>query len=293
MKQCEKCGQTIDDSAAFCTNCGASVNYGTTSSTSFGPNQSTDSGLPMPSSTTNQLASPTAPSVISPGTSTKTIDGKTIALIAVSALCLIIGIVGIVIGITNNGNKNSASDNQVAMNDSGAGTLDAMSSGNRISYAGYEFTIPNGYEYEIVEEDGDEALMTMPISAEYAAATYYDDSTTFAQIESNMEAIASELEAENKTSVSASVENVGGVKFLCFDLGTAVNTNVMYAISKVDLYSFQTAIATDPGVSGKQYLGDVAKIIGSAQKKKSINKTLNDNGPEELKLQKLTFNLDK
>lgn len=292
MKQCEKCGQMIDDGAAFCTNCGAAVSSESTAPVSAEMGQPMGPAMPATNSiaTNNQPMGPAMSSAVPPEEPKKKIDGKTIALIAVSAVCLIIGIVGIVLAIINSSNNNKTSSNgdQVATGGSEDGTVDVVSSGTKVSYAGYEFIIPDGYDYEIVESDGEEALATSN-SNEYAAATLYDNSVTFMQIENNMDTVASGLESEGGLPVSASVENVDGVKFLCFDLGTVTDVNVMYAISEVDLYDFQTTIMTNPGVSGKQYLSNVAKIVGSAQKKKSMSRALNGNGLDGIKLQKISI----
>ena len=284
MKQCEKCGQAIDENAAFCTNCGAAVSSGPAPAVP-GMGQPVGAGAPIAN---GMVASG---SVMPPATPAeepkKKIDGKMIALIAVSAVCLIIGIVGIVLAIVNSGSKGSSgSGGQVATGNSGSSTVDVASSGTKVSYAGYEFVIPEGYDYEIADSAIGEALVTSNDSG-YAAATVYDDGVTFTQIENNLDAVARELESEVGISATTSIENVDGVKFLCLDFGTVDGANLTYAISEIDLYYFQTAIATMPGVSGKQYLSNVAKIVGSAQKKKSMSKGLNDSGFKDIKIQKL------
>ena len=295
MKQCEKCGQMIDDGAAFCTNCGAAVSSESTAPVSAGMGQPMGPAMPVTNSiaTNNQPMGPAMSSAVPPEEPKKKIDGKTIALIAVSAVCLIIGIVGIILAIVNSNNNNnriSSNGDQVATGGSGGGTVDVVSSGTKVSYAGYEFIIPDGYEYEIAaNDDGEEALVTSNSSDEYAAAILYDNSVSFTQIENNMDAVANSFGSENGISVAASVENVDGVKFVCFDLGTMSDVNVMYAFSEADLYYFQTTIITNPGVSGKQYLSNVAKVVGSAQKKKSMNKGLNGNALEGIKIQKPTI----
>lgn len=294
MKQCEKCGQMIDDGAAFCTNCGAAVSSESTAPVSAGMGQPMGPAMPVTNSiaTNNQPMGPAMSSAVPPEEPKKKIDGKTIALIAVSAVCLIIGIVGIILAIVNSNNNNRISSNgdQVATGGSGGGTVDVVSSGTKVSYAGYEFIIPDGYEYEIAaNDDSEEALVTSNSSDEYAAAILYDNSVSFTQIENNMDAVANSFGSENGISVAASVENVDGVKFVCFDLGTMSDVNVMYAFSEADLYYFQTTIITNPGVSGKQYLSNVAKVVGSAQKKKSMNKGLNGNALEGIKIQKPTI----
>ena len=284
MKQCEKCGQAIDDNAAFCTNCGAAVSSGPAP---VAPDMGQPMGAGAPA-VNGMVASGPAMSPAAPiDEPKKKMDGKMIALIAVSAVCLIIGIVGIVLAIMNGGNKGSSGNGgQVATGNSGSSTVDVASSGTKVSYAGYEFVIPDGYDYEIADSPVGETLVTSNDDG-YAAATVYDNSVTFTQIENNLDAVARELENEVGISATTSIENVDGVKFLCLDFGTVEGANLTYAISEIDLYYFQTAIATMPGVSGKQYLSNVAKIVGSAQKKKSMDKGLNGNGFKDIKIQKL------
>ena len=285
MRQCEKCGQEIVEGAAFCANCGASVDTAQ-SAPEVGVAQPADTVAPVVPEVASEQ--PMEVSTAAPAEEPKKkMDGKMIAMIAVSAVCLIVGIVGIVLAVTNNGSSNNGG--QVATNDSnnGGGTVDVVSSGTKVSYAGYEFVIPEGYDYEITDLDGDDALATSN-SDDYAAFTMFDNSVTFTQIENNSDYLAEDLGSDAGVEVTTSTETVDGVKFLCFDFGTVGDVDMMYAVSEVDLYYFQTTIFTNPGVSGKQYLSNVAEIVKSAEKKTG-DRAFNDTGYSGIKMPKLTI----
>lgn len=292
MKQCEKCGQEIVEGAAFCANCGASVSEAQ-ETTGVGTEQPVAPAAPTSSelfssqpadSSVNPLVSATTPAE----QPKKKMDGKMIAMIAVSAICLIVGIVGIVLAVVNGGRNNSG-DGEVATSDpgNGGGTVDVVSSGTKVSYAGYEFVIPDGYDYEIMDLEGEEALSTSN-SDDYVAVTTFDNSATFTQIESGMSDLTAYLSEENGgIPVDSSVETVDGVKFLCFDLGNVGEADMMYAISEADLYYFQTIVLTQPGLSGKQYLSNVAEVVKSAQKKSGANRAFGGSMLDGVKIPKL------
>ncbi len=303
MKQCEKCGHEIVEGAAFCVNCGVPVSaineskgpmvqgMNSEASAPFGPamnmpmGQSMDQPMgPMSQPMNGQAIPQPMMSSTSEDSPKKKLDGKMIAILACGGVCLLIGIIGIVLAVVTMTSKKD--DSQIAVNTTdGGSTVDAVSSGTKVSYAGYEFAIPKGYDYEIAEEDGVEALLTSN-SDDYVALTVYSDDVTFARIESNIGNLEEQLSSQFGHTVTSRTETIEGVKFLCLDVGLVEGVNAMYAISEADLYYFQTTILTTSDSNPSQYLENVAKVVGSAQKKKS-NRSLGSDMFSNLK----TFNI--
>ncbi len=280
MKQCGKCGQEIVEGAAFCANCGMPVN--SSASTTELP-----AGLSMPVMT--PPASSSASVMASAEEPKKKTDGKIIIMATVGVIGFVVGIIGISLAVAG-GNKGQ-NDSQIVANNSNnsSGTIDVVPSSTKVLYAGYEFVVPNGYDYEVTDSyGGEEALATSSNVDEYMAVTFYDESATFAQVEDNMSDLADYLsEGNDGATATSSVETVDGVKFLCFDFGDMEEAGMMYAISEADLYYFQTVILTKPGASGKQYLGDVAKIVKSAQKKSDAKKAFDGAATDNVSMPKL------
>lgn len=271
--QCEKCGQTITEGAAFCANCGTPA-PSKISSNDAAPQPVIQ--MAAPESMATPVSTPAATPVMgaatmAPGVMTsieepkKKLDSKMITMIAVSAVCLVIGIIGIVLAVSNSGNN---SDSQVAVsnNDEGGSTVDVASSGTKVAYAGYEFVIPKGYDYEIDEIDGTEAL-AFSDDKTFVAATMYFNDVSFARIESGSDLLVENFVAEMGEPVTASTETVDGVKFICFDFGEREGMNIAFVVSDADLYYFKTVITTENGSGALDHLEDVAKIVGSARKK--------------------------
>ena len=296
MKQCEKCGLEIEDSAAFCTNCGAAVS----APQGEAPNQSpmaAPASTPAPGFGSNPsfASSPmtnvaSMDSINSPFEEPKKkIDGKMIAMIAVSAVCLIVGVVGIILAVVNNGGGNNDNKDQVAVNDSddGGSTVDVVSSGAKVSYAGYEFAIPTEYEYEVTEKDGMDVLLITDSDDYLGVIQYYNDAT-FASIKSNKDSVAESISAELGSPVTVETTTEDGVEFVNFNLGESQGVNMLYAVSEADLYYFETVIITNVGVDGSQYLSNIAKVVKSAQKKSGSDRAFNNNGFNGVSLPKIT-----
>lgn len=282
MKQCEKCGQINAEGATFCANCGTAIAEAQPVAEA-GTGQPNEVTAPIPNEPVvgqpiSGPTNPVAPIAIAEESHKKKTNGKTIAMIAACITCLIIGIVGIVLAVMNSG-KSGNGGGRIAEDDSGSesSTVNVTSPGTKVSYAGYEFVIPEGYYYELMDLDGQEMLLTSAVIDEYAAFTFYDKSVTFTQVENNMDEVATYLSnKEDATPVTASAKTIGGVKFICFDFGEIDDANMMYAISEKDLYIFMTTILTNPRVSGEQYLNNLAEVVKTAEKKNSANKSSSD-----------------
>ena len=290
MKQCEKCGNQIAEGAAFCTNCGTAVGgamqpqANTANTGAFIPmtsaNQATVQTTPTSDASpthqpTNSEISSQAPSS---ETSKKKLDGKMIAMIAVSVICLAVGITGAVLALS--GNNGSTSNGEVATNNptnNGGSTVDVTSSGTKVSYSGYEFVIPDGYEYELSTEDGSESLLVSNRPDDYLASISYNNDVAFASLKSNIDAASAMLTEQFGNKVVGSIKTIGDKEYIYFDLGEIEGVNAMYVLSEADLYYFETFIMTNAGVSGTEYLDNVVNVLSTAQKKKSMPRSLNSN----------------
>lgn len=288
MKQCVKCGQTLNDDAGFCTNCGAAVvsavpqvdnaqgssqmvDMGGMSQQNFASTQQPNPGVQQVGSNvvTNTQQAPVA----NKGKS----NGKIAAIVAACAVCLIIGIVGIVLAIVSMNNNNN--NKQVAVggdpnNGNGTTVVDVATSGTKVEYAGYEFVIPDGYEYEISKDsDGSELLVVSKDSNKYAMSILYFDEVSFAAVESNADGFAENLRQEYPDTVAGS-EVIDGVDFVYFNVGSYNEYNVAYLFSEADLYCFMTTIATSQESDPQNYFEDAAKVLSSAQKKSKMNRNI-------------------
>ena len=285
MKQCEKCGQAVEDSAAFCTNCGAvlsgvsaqapseSASQGGIN-TNFAP-MDTNTSSGVESAPVDNMASPVVAAMPETKPEKKGLDGKMIAMIAVSAICLIVGVVGIILATTGGSRRDNGG--QVAVDDGdGGATVDVVTSGTKVEYAGYEFAIPDGYEYELSDEyDETGETLVVSDSDDYIAAISYYEETTYATIESNFSALETYMQQEGvATSATSGKSTIDGLDYLYVDAKGVEGYDIVYVFSKADLYSFMTMIITNQGVDGVQYLPNVAKIVGSAQKKVKMSRAI-------------------
>lgn len=304
MKQCEKCGHQITEGAAFCTNCGAAINTpqqsasSATTSAFINMNSNSQTAGPTASMSATPFSSQPADSIpssqaSSSGAPKKKVDGKVIAMAAVSIICLAVGIVGVVLAL--NGNKNNTSGGEVAVNNptTGGSTVDVVSSGTKVSYAGYEFIIPDGYEYELSKEGDAESLLVSNSPDDYAAEINYLDDITFASLESNVDAISAIFTEQYGNPVTGNTKTIDDKEYIYFDLGEFEGANAVFVISKADLYYFETIIVTNAGVSGTNYLENVANVLGTAQKKKTMSRSLQDSGiPTTINLPDLSILLE-
>ena len=289
MKQCEKCGQIIPEGVAFCPNCGAAVNAEQPSANpamASMPASTSQSGQTINAENTSAMpvapAAPIAAQPINPITplqampdngTKKKVDGKIIAMAVACIICLTIGIVGIVMAVS--GNKNSEP----------VATTGNNAPDPKVSYAGYEFSIPASYDYEISTQDGEECLSVTDSPTEYLADICYYNDHTFTTIENNIDLITESINTQYGTSASTGTETIDGKKYYYFDLGAMQKQNAMIVLSGIDLYYFTTYVSTQVGVSGTEYLDKIAKVINTAQKKKDMVRSTNDDeGLESIKI---------
>ncbi len=305
MNQCEKCGQTVAEGAAFCTNCGAPVS----SSVNITPNPSeptavsggtinTNMSQPLSESSINTVPTDAmAMNVETTQASTpekKKVDGKMIGVIVGSIICLAVGIVGIVLAATS-GNKGG---DEVAVNsgsttgdDSGGGsTIDVHSSGTKVELDGYEFVIPDDYEYEMGVDatDNSKYIMYSDNKDAYVGQTAYLGDATFTAVESNIDSLVTELAAKATEATSGS-GSYNGVDFVYANVKGYDGYNVVYAFSDADLHCFMTFVITELDKDGVQYLENVSKVVASAQKKKTMDRSFGG-GADYTKIRKI--NLD-
>ena len=303
MKQCEKCGQVISEGIAFCPNCGTAVNavqpsanpaMASMPTNTFQGGQAiiAENASAMPVTPAAPIAAqpinPATPLQAMPDNSTKKKnDGKIIAMAVACIICLTVGIVGIVMAVSSNKNSEpvATTGNNTPDPSSEVEVPTTGSTSAKVSYAGYEFSIPASYSYEIYTQNGMECLSVSDSPMEYIADIYYSDQSTFASIENNIDQITDRINAVYETTATTGVETIGGNKFYYFDLGVLEDQNAMIVLSGIDLYSFTTFVNTRAGVSGVEYLEKIANVINTAQKKKDTIRSTN--GDDSLKSVKI------
>lgn len=267
MKQCEECGNTIQDGAAFCANCGAAV-----SSSGATPIPDASAATATEASVIPGAISPTLPvgATMQAEKPKKKIDGKTIAMIAAIAISLVVGITGIVMAITsnNNGPKPApiSGNEDNGGNNGGSGSGSEGKLGKNIVYAGYEFVIPDRYDYQIKVDEGIEALMYTDDPVSYKAQMAYMNDMTFASIENNMQQLADYFSEKYGVTVVPEINTVGGIKFIYFKIDLNGSDGGLIAFSEADLYYFTTAIQVNGSLDATQYLSNAAEILNSARK---------------------------
>ncbi|MEE0888109.1 MAG: zinc-ribbon domain-containing protein [Candidatus Saccharimonadaceae bacterium] len=296
MKQCEKCGQEIPEGVAFCPNCGAAVNAEQPSASPAMASMPTNTFQGSQAiNAENASAMPVAPAApiaaqpINPVTplqampdngAKKKVDGKIIAMAVACIICLTVGIVGIVMAVSSNKNSEPvATTGSNTPDPSGEVEVPATgSTGAKVSYAGYEFSIPTSYNYEIYTQDGMECLSVSDSPTEYLADICYYNDHTFTAVENNIDLITESINTQYGTSATTGTEIIDGKKYYYFDLGAMQGQNAMIVLSGIDLYYFTTYVSTRVGVSGTEYLDKIAKVINTAQKKKDMVRSTNDDG---------------
>ncbi len=316
MKQCEKCGHQIIEGTAFCTNCGAAV--ANTAQSPVGPTAGT--AIPSaPSAPINQFAGPSTtgasnmsvqPAPMQPfgsissqtplaNTSQKQSNGKIIAMAAACVVCLAVGVTGIVMALNSNNNNNGSggsnntatpSSNESPSNNSGSTYVPTTSNYDaKISYAGYEFSVPASYDYEIYEDEtGTECLSISDLPDVYLADICYYNDYTYTTLVNSLDKIVDGLKTTYGDSVVMGTEIVDGKDYIYFDIGAIEGTNLTVLMSAADLYYFETAVITNIGDSGVNYIGNIAEVLNTAQKKNGASRSLgSNNGFNAVKTPKL------
>lgn len=306
MKQCEQCGAAIVDGMAFCTNCGAPVNNtapaapaapvsagapagGITSAGMAGAGEMPGGmSAPMDGAPAQGPANPAMANSMAMGTGAALKDisdrpknnkALIISLAAACVVCLTVGIVGIVMAV-NGGSKND-DNGQVAT--SVTNTVDATSSGTKVQYEGYEFTIPDGYVYDVsAGTDGNEYLYVTDDENEWMASIGYFEDATFAQIKSNISVLADyAVESGYATTATSGETEVDGLELMYIDMmGVSGETGVdlTYAYAKAGLYYFEIIVANANYDIDHSYLEKVAPVVASAKQKKTLDRAMEGEG---------------
>ena len=258
MKQCENCGAVMQDESTFCMMCGAQAGQ---------PQQQIQQQLQQ-SQPVMQPQAQNLSTVADGGEKDKRPKWLIPTLIGVAGL-----VVGVVAtwGIMSLVNGNKSSDNGGSNN---GGNIAIVDTNTKVSYAGYEFSIPKGYEYEVGETG-----LKFTSNGEYAATISYYDKKTFSEMKNRKEELATSL-AQASSSVSGApkvqIETAYGKEFLVFgpfDYNSKYGFAVLIS-EAADLYCFQTNLIAKPGNEPLDYFDEVAEIVASAQKKQIVAKRL-------------------
>ena len=223
----------------------------------------------------------------------KKANSKIAMLTALSAVCFVIGVIGIVLGIIGFSQKGGDSG-QVATNvpEGGGGTVDVVTSGTKVYLSGFEFVMPKGYEYEITKQEGVD-ILAFSDNDEYMAMTAYRDDLPFSAVKSRMNLIENELSLTHWHTVTGNVKTVDGVEMAYFDAGIVDGMNMVYVITNADLYSFMTVVVSEIRNAGTDYLSNVAKVLKTAEKRSNTNKAFGDSGFSDIKMPSFNIKIEE
>lgn len=218
---------------------------------------------------------------------------KIAMLTAISAVCFVIGVIGIVLGIIGFSQKGGDSG-QVATNipEGGGDTVDVVTSGTKVYLSGFEFVIPKEYEYEITQQEGVD-ILAFSDSDEYMAMTAYRDDLPFSAVKNRMNLMEDELSMMHGHTVTGNVRTVDGVEMVYFDAGIVDGMNMVYVVTNADLYSFMTIVVSEIRNAGTDYLSNVAKVLKTAEKRSSTNKAFGDSGFSDIKMPSFNIKIEE
>ena len=217
---------------------------------------------------------------------------KIAVLTAVSVVCFVIGVIGIVLAIVGFSQKGSSGPVAAGGSEGGGSVIDVTNDGTKVFLSGFEFVMPKGYDYEVREEDGMEILGYSDNSGYFAMTSYRND-ISFSAVKNRMNLLADEYSKAYGRTVVGNKRTVDDVEMVYFDLGVVEDVNVVFVYSDADLRTFETAILTDIGVDGTQYFNNVAKILKTAKKKTEMNKSINGAGFEDVNLPRITVEIEE
>ncbi len=264
MKQCEKCGSMMQDDSTFCMVCGTQV-QGATEQTQ----------VPQPMGQPQVLQ---AQPMEQPQVPKKNKAPKWLMPTLIGVAGLVVGIIA-TWGIMSLVNNNKSDNNNSGNNDEGGNTA-VVDTDIKVSYAGYEFSVPKDYNYEI-----DESGLKFTSNGEYVATISYYDKGTFSSMKGKKEELAALL-AQANSSVSGvpevQTETVYGKECLVFgpfDYNNKYGFAVLIS-EAADLYCFQTNLIAKPGYEPLDYFDEVAKVVASAQKKTTSSKIISDDSDD-------------
>ena len=223
----------------------------------------------------------------------KKANSKIAMLTAISAVCFIVGVIGIALGIIGFSQKGGDSG-QVAtiMPEGGGDTVDVVTSGTKVYLSGFEFVMPKEYEYEITQQEGVD-ILAFSDDSDYMAMTAYRDDLPFSAVKNRKDLIEDELSVTHGHTVTGNVRTVDGVEMVYFDAGIVDGMNMVYVVTNADLYSFMTVVVSEIRNIGTDYLSNVAKVLKTAEKRSNTNKAFSDSGFSDIKMPSFNIKIEE
>jgi hypothetical protein len=267
MKICEKCKTQNADTVMYCTTCGTQLPSAPVNPAPAAP------VTPNPATPTTAFAAPTqAP------TNAKKADMKTIILIAVAAVGLIIGIVGIVLAITS-GNKKAetpaVTPTPVATDDDiETASISSNATGTAVKVGPYTLTIPKDY---VFESTADGLIITDAAGIAWAANITHDSDVTYSQVSSNLKKIGEAFTAQGAKNVKTGTGKSGALSYLYIDMTDSDNIAKTVAIFKSDSGIFQAITSDGTANINHGVIDIIAPIIANAKSGKTSNRDLGFN----------------
>lgn len=276
MKKCNKCGKEFADDSAFCTDCGISlVDVNADADEKVEITQSSDSSTisEQPQSSTGKKFSIEAH--IGPSVEHKAevpVNRKMIIIIVVAAVCLIIGIAGIIFGIVQANSHSNNSNGNGGASTSGDSTpatiVSTEPSITKTTLGKWEVSIPDDYEFE-VDGSGYLNIYENSNNLKWVMSLTYLDSTLFSKLESGWSNVSSTLASYGVTNVKENKTTINGSKFY-YATGVLKGDNVIYSYTpSPDLYTFCAEAYYTDDIDGKELLEIAAKILSTAKAKTS------------------------
>ena len=253
---CQKCGNQLNGTEAVCPNCGTPVSNQMNMN-----NQNQQMGtqpIGQPMGQYQQPINQPMPQYQQPNQfNNQPKNNTTVILIVALAVVAVVAVLLFV--FVFNGNKNKTptggtteeTTNTEQTGNEGTGT--PVSNGNKVSYAGYSFTVPTGYESEIVDEKL--AIYTESIcyiiQVDYTN-TYEDYKQSIAQ--------------KYPDQVNQMITNINGKEYIAAQVTDASGENGGLFITKASSTASFVAgvIKSDYSVIMLNDVQDLSKILNSA-----------------------------
>ena len=233
MKVCSKCNSQVNDDLQFCPNCGSSLDSGVQMN-----NNATETQQPMQD----------AQAVVEAPTKNKTNYKLIISILAgVVVLCAIIAVVfGLKLFDSKETNSNNTS------NETPEVTPEEKS--NIVSLGGFDFTIPDGFEYNVNND-------VLVIKGEKAAFSLEVIGVSF---ENMLKIYASRLGA----GAEKMVRSEGGHQYAWIPVITPQDGNVLYyGYGYGDSVSFAGKVMNaDRSVPGEEAFSVIVNVLTSSQR---------------------------
>ena len=314
MTQCEKCGNTIIEGAAFCTNCGTPAP--TNNNSDMAESQMEQPAMqPAMQSDMQPGMQPNMQPTAMPGTQpisndmqpnnltstmpTMPMEAKKekkkfipiIAMSAVCVICLVLGIAGIIIG-TNSGKSSgggtggssgggSNPGNVVTPPDTGGDGGGSDSNTTQVQFASYEVSIPNDLQYSAKTNYVDIAPNG---EVTWMARIQYSQENTYAQVETSVDNIIASGGAEkNGVTATGSYVEVNGTKYPRLDLyDTGKDEHTVSVIAKAGAYVIVgTIINLDNSQPSENDIETIVKILDSAKQQKELNRSTSGDATDQ------------